>query len=397
MKRFLALLLSAAMLLGVCAFAEEAEVNHSYKLSGVVLTSGEVKFDFSNIDLCLDVVNDGPAALVHLDADGETAAELGFTKVDNLYVMHMAGALMGEKNFTIDPVLQLEKTLQGGIDGVVAMLQSIDTHAAAEKIVNFLENPMPAVDAEPEPEPTEEPEEELVEEEPDAEAVQSIEIDLSNIRVNGDIQAALKACVTSEKDVEVDGNDGIPAGKYDVDILYIDEEALAGMLDMVYMNDEPIGLGEKLRESGASVGLSAAKYAAEGVTAADIELGIDFQGESQSVRFIMVKTADESGSVTTFDFTCDNNGTPMSLQFAATESTDVDSAFGPETIDLANAVNLNELSDEESLAALSEAFQALQADAMIPVMGPIMEVMMANVDMDALQAEIDAAAADAAA
>lgn len=391
MKKFLALLLSAILLLSACAFAEEADISHSYALQDVVLTLGETSIDFSNIKLCLDVSNDGPAALAHMDVDGETAAEIGFTKAENFYVMHMAGSLMGHKDFIVDPVVQMEKSLQGGIDGLIAMLQGVDTHALAEKIVNFIESPKAAPDEALEAEPeVEEPEEAPT----SGEEGTTITIDLSDISVKGDVMGTLKGCVTNVKDAEMDGSDDIPAGKYDMEWLYIDDETIANILDMVYVKDEPAGLGDMLRESGAAIGLSAAVYTAEGVTATDITLAFEMQGEGQSLHTVIVKTEGESGSTTNFSLTIDSNGTPAGLKFTAVESAELESSFTPDSVDLEEAVNLDELSEEEALAALSEAFKALQVDVMIPIAAPIMEIMMANVDMDELQAAIDEASAD---
>lgn len=360
MKRIFALLLSLILLLGTCAFAEEAAAVHGVELSDVVITYGESTIDLSNVVLGVDVVEDGPSLLVHLDADGETAAELGLTKVDGLYVLHMDGAFTGHKDFVTDPVFQLEKTLKGAIDGLISLLQGVDAHSLAEKIVGFAERPVSAPEVESTPEPTQAPDE------------NTIVISLADVSFEGDVLGLLKGCVTETEGEELDGSNGIPAGTYDSTSFYADEETLAELLDMMYVKGEPTILGDKLRESGISMTMSLASYRAEAIDGANIEMSIDTGEETYGVRAIAVQTTDESGTTATYDITCDNKGTPVGLKFTTYSGESDCEGFSPASVDLASAINLDEMSDEESVAALTEAFKTLATDAMLPVLGSFM-------------------------
>ena len=149
MKKMLALSLSASMLSGVCAFAEETADVHSYMLSDVTVVSGDQTFDFSNLSIGIDVPEGENGALLHLDENGETAAEIGVTMADGIYVLHMDSEMLGHRDFGVDPVVVIERVLQGGIDGLIAMLEDIDVHGTAQDIVDFLQDPS-ALKAEPE-------------------------------------------------------------------------------------------------------------------------------------------------------------------------------------------------------------------------------------------------------
>lgn len=381
MKKFLALLLSIAMLLGACAFAEEAApTGHSHRLSDVVITYGGNTIDLSNLALCADISPEGDAVLVHLDADGETAAELGFTKVDNLYAMHVAGTISGHTDFVSDPVVQLAKTLQSGVDGLIGILQNVDTHALAEKIMSFGEQPMDEPEAEPEEEPVEEPEEEL-EMEGDGE---TLVFNLSDLSFHGDIAAMLEDCVSEEKGVEIDDSTIIPAGTYDVTIFYASEETCADLLNMVYVKDEPVDLGDKLRDAGVTMSAGVAMYQAEGAEATDCTLTLSSGEEVYSAHIVTAHTSDEIGSTGAYDISCNKNGELMGVKFTTYSGEIEDKTFSPDSIDLVNAVNLDELSDEEASETLIGALKTLMVDATLPVLGPVMEAASANGDLLAL-------------
>lgn len=400
MKRILAWMLSLIMLISCCAFAEEdASAGHSYRLSDVVITYGDSTIDLSDIALCMDVSPDGEAALMHIDADGETAAELGFAKIDNLYAAHLAGELMGHKDFVSDPVVQLAKTLQGGIDGIVAMLQGVDTHALAEGIMNFASQFAAAqeAEAEAEPEPTEEP----------AAEDDTLYISLTDLSFEGDIAALLEGCVTEVEDAEMDGSNGIPAGTYAATIFFADEQTVADALNMVYMNGEPLNLGDKMLESGLELGVGVVLYSNDEASATDVSLAFEIAGESYSADLVGVQTGDENGKTGTYAITCDQNGQVMSLGFSTYDGVSTDKTFGPDDIDVASAINLDDLSDEEAASTIMESFQSLLGDAIVPVLGPVLNAAAENGDLmelfssfasgaeEALAADADLAAAEA--
>lgn len=381
MKRILAWMLSLILLLSCCAFAEEAApAAHSYRLSDIVFTYGDSTIDLSNIELCMDMSPDGEAALIHIDADGETAAELGFAKIDNLYAAHLAGELTGHKDFVSDPVVQLAKTLQGGIDGIVEMLQGVDTHALAENIMNFASQLEAAQEAEAEatPEPTEEPAEAAEGED------ETLYISLTDLSFEGDIAALLEGCVTEVEDAEMDGSNGIPAGTYEATIFFADEQTVADALNMVYMNDEPLNLGDMMLESGLELGIGVVLYHNDEADASDVSLAFEIEDESYNANLIGVHTGDENGKTGTYAITCDQNGQVMSIGFTTYDGVSTDKTFGPDSIDLASAINVDELSDEEASSTIIEAFQSLLGDAMLPVLAPVINAAAEGGDLAVL-------------
>ena len=366
MKRIFALLLSLVMLLGTCAFAEEAAAAHSYTLSDMVVTYMDQVFDLSNVALEMDVSEDG--GLLHIDENGDSAAEIGVTKVDNLYVLHMAGTTAGHKDFAVDPVAYVERTLREGIDGLVSLLQGIDTHDAAQKFVDFLERPMPEA-VEPEA-PVEAPEEEPG----------TITIDLSSLSIEGDIMGALEACVSEQGITAVDGSNGIPAGDYDVTSFCMDDETLADLLDMVQVDGKPIGVGDAIRESGAELTLNVTSYSSEAAEAFDFSAIYVIDGETFDFHGLAVTTPAEDGSSTAFTFEFKLNDQVATVQFTTSNGAS-EEQFTPASVNLDEAVMLHEMADEEAVSALSDAFNALMNDAITPILNPVMATLMAGVDM----------------
>ena len=381
MKRIFALLLSLIMLLSVCAFAEEAATTHSYALSNMVVTYMDQVFDLSNVALQVDVSEDG--GLLHIDENGDSAAEIGVTKVDNLYVLHMAGTTAGHKDFAVDPVVYVERMLREGIDGLVSLLQGIDTHDAAQKLVDFLQRPAPAA-VEPEA-PVEAPVE-APEEEPG-----TITIDLSSLSIEGDIMGALEACASEQGITAVDGSNGIPAGDYDVTSFYMDEEILADLLDMIHVDGKPIGVGDAIRESGAELTLNVTSYSSEAAEAFDFSAIYVIDGETFDFHGLAVTTPAEDGSSTAFTFEFKLNDQVATVQFTTSYGASEGEQFSPASINLDEAVMLHEMADEEAVAALSDAFNALMNDAITPILNPVMAVLMAGVDMSAVPEDAPAA------
>lgn len=390
MKKILALLLSLVLLLGTCAFAEEeVAAPNCHKLSGIYLIYNDQMIDLSNISFELDTTEDGENSATGLvmSADGETVAELGFAKVDGVYYLHMNSNSLGHKDFGMDPVVYLERSLKAGIDGLIELLKSIDTRGAAESIVNFAQSIGEDIEAaatpEPTPEPTAEPDED--------DLAQTIEIQLSKISFDGDVLAVLKDCVSEPQTSHMGGIEyglgntqlEMPDGEYTETSFEFSTDTLCKILDMVRYDGEDLGLGDALRSTNIQFLLGGSIQSSDlahifnlngSLIAEDVE-------SSFGINVHQIKT--EGGYDTTFSYGTTATGEPSTgVQFTVSSNVHDGASFTPASIDPASAVMLSDMDDEEALDTLKQAFTAMGIDALMPLL-PVVGAMMGGMMGDA--------------
>lgn len=367
MKKLLALLLSVAMLLGACAFAEEAAaVAGGYKLSDIYIVANDQLIDLSNLALEADVYSgdDGSALKLHLDDNGETAAELGLTMVDGISVLHLESDTLGHKDFGIDPVVYLERSLRQAIDGIVEMLQGVDTTELAQSIMDFANKS------------------ETEEEEPAPEAQAPA---LPNISIEGDVVSAIQEFVTTEEGVHMGGVQyglgdteiEMPDGEYTVTHLNFDMDAICSLLNMAYIDGEPAGLGDSLKDSGMSFALEGTTYAGDGHYSGTVTFSYGANGTEGNLTVDYSQTRTDAGESGVFSIGSFSGDQGILVQFKLAESAHEGDVFTPASVDMSGVEMLSDLSDEEANAALSEAFTALGGDVTGAVLGSFMSAMMA--------------------
>ena len=119
MKKLLAVILSAVLMLGACAFTEGPAAGTCYCLS--------------DVEIGVDVMEGEPGAVVvHVDSGEEHVCEIGVTQIDGLYIIHLDSPTLGHKDYAIDPVLELSEDLDDLRDALIEKLQGMDTQAAAQ-------------------------------------------------------------------------------------------------------------------------------------------------------------------------------------------------------------------------------------------------------------------------
>lgn len=385
MKKLLALLLSAILLLSACAFAEEAaDVTHSHRLSDVVLLSGEQAFDFSSIAVELDVsgAEKPDAVCLHLDVDGETVVELGVALVDGLYVCHLESESLGHEDFVIDPVVFLAQTMDRGIDFITAMLESVDTTAAAQAILDSINGagkaPAEAAPSAPAPEQSAQP--------------------LPNISFEGDFLATIQECVSEPETVQMGGVDYLPSGReivtadgtYQSTEFTIDTETVCKILNMIYVNGEPSGWGDKLREAGIDYRmhgnfLTGEEEGLNEIGSLDATFDVDDTHLSVNVNVNTGYT--EEGKLTEFTYGVGMGEQTGGLSLVYADAVHEGARFTADSIDMESATVLTDMEQEEALKLLGDALAKVGTDAVSALTAPIMSALLSSADLGELQAE----------
>ncbi len=349
MKKLLAVILSAVLMLSTCAFAEGPEAGTCYCLSGISVEAGETNIDLSDLKIGVDVMKGEPGAVaVHVDNGDERVCEIGFTQVDGLSIMHLDSPTLGHKDYAIDPVMELANSLDEMRNGLIEALQGMDTTAAAQTIFDFFYGADEAAPAEEEP----------VEEEP-------AETPEPGLEVTGDIGAILEESVNPEKTVTIDedvtdpdtGEVLVPAGEYKVSSFTVDKELLVKILGNMTLNGEPIPNIEMLKDEDTDAQMVGGIYEGQG----DLQTSVGYMfitasaGEIEGYNgMYYIMSTDEDGTTFTFDVLGDGGESHLDAQFVVEKHPVAEGAFSTDDVDMANVVNLSELAaagEESPLAA----------------------------------------------
>ena len=364
MRRLLAVILSAVLMLGACAFTEGPGAGTCYCLSDVSVVAGETNIDLSGVEIGVDVMDD--TLVVHVDSDGERACEIGFTQVDDLYVIHLDSPTLGHKDYVIDPVMEMATGLDGLRNVLVEKLQNMDANAAAQSIYDFFARAEAAAAEAPEvtAAPVETPPAGL---EVNTESIQQILKD----SVNAD------QIVTIEEDV-TDPDTGevlLPAGEYKMTGISVDKEGLLKVLGNMTMNGKPLPNVEMLKDENVDATLEAAFYVGQG----DLDAGVGYlfviasDGETDGYNGLYyILTGGEDGRTLAVDIMGDMGEGHFDVQFSLNKHAVADTAFGPGAVDLDNAINLSELSAVGEESPLPADLQTLLGDALGAVLSPIL-------------------------
>lgn len=394
MKKIISMLLCAALLLscGVCAWAaEDPAGDHCHTVSDIFLMINNEPIDLSGVTLELDVtgvagVDGAKAGRVHVNQDGETVGELGIGVMeDGVYVLHLNSATLGHQDYGIDPVVLISRILRGGLDSLAAMLQGIDTDAAAQSIFDAIHAQQAAADS-ADAEETEETEESGIGPNVYFE-VNGKTFDLSDVTIEGDAVALLQSCISEPETVHMGGVEyapngdtiEMPDGEYQVQTFTFDTDTVCELLDMVYVKGEPAGLGDEVRKAGVEILYTGEFYDGEAAHIGDIgaSIGSDEFNYSLSCGYNQVIT--DEGAETTFTYGTSQGLDPdisvSGVSFKVSDGTHEGDPFTPAAIDEDELVMLTDMELDEALAELSQGLGTVLGDMLTPVMGPIMEAM----------------------
>lgn len=399
-KKLAAVLLSGAVAASSCpaVFAQEEAAAETgtkcYKLENLSLTYNDQVFDLTGLSAEVDIAKgDGSGGVcLHLDADGQTVAEVGFTTVDDLYVYHLESPSLGSKDYVIDPTAALANSLEQGIDMLVGVLQNVNTDQLAETIMKISKAKPEETEAE-----TEAPETEAAPAETEAAA---------EISVQGDIASLINSCITSSQNVELSGTVqgasgealAIADGTYNTKTLSMDTDKLTQMLDMIYVNGESSGASEELKKAGAEAlfELNLIEGTSDDLNKI-VSMNLSFSsGEEQNIAVVLDvnRSASEYGQTADAIFRETTGGNTAGLGFRMYKGDHEGTAFDASTVDLENAVMLNEMDEEAADSEVGSAISALTIDLVSAVIGPVMSGMLANIDFSALEAATEAAPAE---
>ena len=390
MKKILSLLLSAVLLLsaGTCAYGQEAPVSdHSSTISDMYILVNNQIIDLSNITLELDVTGEGKAraAQIHLDADGQTVAEIGLTLVDRTLVLHMNSASMGHTDYGLDLASMLSAALEKGIDSAVSFLQSIDPTGTAEGLIDALVNAGgQALELPPEPEqPAEEPE-------------AKAGISLPDLSIDGDILSLLEDCVSEPETVhmggmEYDPNGGVaemPEDDYQVRTFTFDTDTICQILDMIHVNGQSLSAGEQFRQAGVDLSLDGVFYDGELAHIGQISSSLSNPDLTLSFGGGYNQRLTDLGSSTSYSFGFAKGAdletlTGGSVSFTVADSQHEGEPFTPDSVDMDSLIMLSDMDTETATAELTQALSGVIADMLMPVMSAIYP----DADMEGLTEE----------
>ena len=375
MKKLLAVILSAVLMLGACAFTEGPGAGTCYCLSGVSVVTGDTNIDLSDVEIGVDVMDGEPGAvLMHVDNGDERVCEIGFTQVDDLYIIHLDSPTLGHKDYAIDPVLELATSLDELRNVLIEKLQGMDANQAAQSIFDFFDRAEEAAEQAAEaPEAAEAP----------------VETPEPGLVVNGDIQEMLKESINPDQTVTIDeditdpdtGELLLPAGEYKVTTFSVDKEHLLQVLGNMTLNGQPIPDVEKMKDENVDAKLEGAIYDGQG----DLGAGLGYflitatDGENTGYSGLSyILTTDEDGKTLAFDIIGDTGESSVDVQFALNEHAVADAAFGPDAIDMDSVVNLSELTAAGEESPLLADLQTLLGDAIGGIVAPIAASMAAE-------------------
>lgn len=377
MKKLLSILLTAALLLscGVSAWAaEELPIDHSHTVSDIYFIVGDQILDLSGITIDLDVTGDAgsKACRLHVDHDDETVAEIGLTALDNgLYALHMDSETLGHKDYGIDPVAVMAKMLQSGIDSLSKLLQGVDVNAAAQDIIDKLTEPAPEA---PEPEPT-----------PEASPAPAV----PSFSIEGEPMELIMSCIGEPETVHMGGTEfdpngavaEMPDGDYQVQTFTFDTDTICQLLDMVYVDGEPAGLGDKFREAGVEFLFTGTFYDGEEAHIAQISGSLSGDDFSFSAGGGYNQLIIEDGKKTTYSFGTSSGTDPESLEVFGLSFTVSDAPYYGELFTSGDPsgddlIMLSDMEQEEAVSELNDSLEALLTD----VLSSVMDVLLQNTE-----------------
>ena len=380
MKRALSVLLVMAMMLscGVYALAaEEPAGDHSHIVSDIYFISGDQVIDLTGVTFELDVTGDAgtKAGRLRVNKDGQTVAELGVTMLeDGLFVLHMESPTLGHKDYGIDPVKVLARMMQSGIDSLTGLLESIDVNEEARRLIDGLmaEDAAPAGEAEEAPEASPAPA-------------------MPNITIEGDPMAVIEGCIGEPETVHMGGMeyapDGgvaeMPEGDYQVQTFNFDTDTVCELLDMVYVDGAPAGLGDELREAGVDVLFAGTCYDNDQAHIAQISGSLSGEDFSFSAGGGYNQLITDEGKKTTYSFGTSSGAAPetmsvFGLGFTVSDGTHEGEPFTPASIDEDEIVVLTGAETDPALEELNQSLSMLAVDMLTPVLEPFMEALEAE-------------------
>lgn len=363
MKKLLAVILSAVLMLGACAFTEGPGAGTCYSLSGISVETGDMNIDLSDVEIGIDVMDGEPGAVVvHIDNGDERACEIGFTQVDGLYIMHLDSPTLGHKDYAIDPVMELASSLDNLRNVLVEKLQGMDANEAAQSIFDFFDH---------------------AEEAAKQAAEAPVETPAPGLEVKTDsIQEILKDNINEDQTITIDeditdpdtGEVLLPAGEYKGTTVSVDKEQLLQVLGNMTLNGQPLPNVEMLKDENVEANLEAANY--DGQDGLGAAFGYMFvtasEGEDEGYNGLYyILITDEDGKTLSFEILGDMGEGHFDVQFALNKHAVEDATFGPDAVDMDSVVNLSELAAAGEESPLAVDTQLLLGDAIGAVLAPI--------------------------
>ena len=372
MKRIIAIILCAVLMLSVSAFTEGPSAMQSYTLSGVTVYTGGQTIDMSAVSVGVDVSagEDPGALLLHVDYEGEPVSEIGFTEVDGLYVIHLASPTLGHKDYVIDPVKELAKSLGVLRDKIVEQLQSADTDKAAQSIMEFFDAMAEAAGKAPE-EPVVTPE-----------PVVADTFSIPEIKVGEGFEDALKECITQDEIVTLEGETvsfngeetPIPDGEYKASAFTVDKEHFLQALSLITVDGKPVDSLPVLSDESLDLEVEGELYVGQddvGVSFGHVACAAAQDEDSGVMGLGFLQTATETGKSIEFAASMVEGEDVNAVTFTVSKGAPKGEAFGPGSVDMDAAINISDMSKEEGDAALRQDLAMVFGEAMAVVTAPI--------------------------
>lgn len=372
-KKVLSMLLAAALMLscGVCAWAADGpDGDHSHVVSDIYIISDDQVIDLTGVTFELDVTGEAgtKAGRLHMNKDGAAVGELGVTLLDDgLFVLHMASESLGHKDYGADLAVVLARMMQSGVDSLIGLLQSIDVNGTARSIIDGLMaagDDAPAAE-EPEPEATAAP--------------------LPNISIEGDVMDVIGGCISEPQTVHMGGMEyapngaasEMPDGDYRVQTFNFDTDTVCGLLDMIYIDGEPAGLGDEVRASGVEFLFAGVFYDGEAARIGQISGSLSGEDFSYSAGGSYDQRVTDEGKKTTYSFGTSDGADPETmsvsgLSFTVSDGTHEGEPFTSVSVDEDEVVMLSDMDMDQAMEELGQSLGTVVGDMLFTVLEPMM-------------------------
>ena len=189
--------------------------------------------------------------------------------------------------------------------------------------------------------------------------------------------------------MEYDPNGGVsemPEGDYQVQTFNFDTDSLCQLLDMVYVDGEPAGLGDKFREAGVDFLFAGTFYDGDAAHIAQISASLSGDDFSYTAGGGYNQLITDEGKTTSYSFGSSSGTDPETmsvtgLSFTVTDGPQAREPFAPGDISEDGLIMLSDMDPEAALNELGQSLGLLLGDMLTPVVEAITE----NMDMEGLE------------
>ena len=178
--------------------------------------------------------------------------------------------------------------------------------------------------------------------------------------------------------------------EYTMTTFNYDMDHIGQLLDMIRIDGEQFDVSGALKEAGVEFSFTGTFYENDERQMGDVSGTYDDGEQSGNCQasYDTSLVGDDTSTVYTIDTTW--TGQPdMSITFTVSDGVRENGGFTAGSDDMDSVVMLTDMEDSEAVATLTETLSTLAGEAMGRILSPVMEVLMADIDPEALEAMVE--------